>query len=238
MGFIRSPGWPNNYAHDLSCEWTIRVSPGHQILLNVTDFDLETHRSCNFDYLEISMNINNVLGYSISRNGGYMTSPLIGRFCSNKIPYTIPSSSNELFLSEKGFEISWDGTSSGCGGHLISMEGSITSPGYPLPYHSRAECIWDIHVAESSKIEIVFTDLELEMGNDCPHDFVEIIDTSSIGRDSLGRFCETRPSSIISSGNSLRIRFRSHTGISGRGFQLHYSTGEPVVNVLLTQFLS
>ncbi|QQP52139.1 Cubilinlike, partial [Caligus rogercresseyi] len=122
-----------------------------------------------------------------------MDHPCKSRFCSNQIPYTIPSSSNELFLkfasdsssSEKGFEISWDGTSSGCGGHLISMEGSITSPGYPLPYHSRAECIWDIHVAEGSKIEIVFTDLELEMGNDCPHDFVEIIDTSSIGRDSL-----------------------------------------------------
>ena len=34
----------------------------------------------------------------------------------------------ELFT---GFEISWDGSSTGCGGSLTSPEGDIISPNYP-----------------------------------------------------------------------------------------------------------
>ena len=52
-GVIRSPGFPNNYAHNRECTWVIRVDQGKQILLNFTNFDLESHRDCNYDYLEI-----------------------------------------------------------------------------------------------------------------------------------------------------------------------------------------
>ena len=37
------------------CEWTITVDPGNQILLNVTEFELEHHSNCNYDYLEIRL---------------------------------------------------------------------------------------------------------------------------------------------------------------------------------------
>ena len=56
-----------------------------------------------------------------SRNGGSETSPLYGRYCGNRIPPTIPSFSNQLFLffrsdesrSARGFEVFWDGTAQG-----------------------------------------------------------------------------------------------------------------------------
>ena len=35
------------------------------------------------------------------RNGGYESSPLIGRFCGTRIPATIPSFSNQLYLRFK-----------------------------------------------------------------------------------------------------------------------------------------
>ena len=55
------------------------------------------------------------------RNGGYMTSPLIGKYCGMQIPNLIPSHSNQLFLkfvsdssmSSTGFRIFWDGTATG-----------------------------------------------------------------------------------------------------------------------------
>ena len=52
-GVLRSPGYPDPYPHSRTCEWVVRVQPGRQIRLNVTEFDLESHSNCNFDYLEI-----------------------------------------------------------------------------------------------------------------------------------------------------------------------------------------
>ena len=54
-------------------------------------------------------------------NGGYVTSPKIGRYCGNRIYPIIKSDSNILMvkfrsdnsLSAPGFEINWDGTTIG-----------------------------------------------------------------------------------------------------------------------------
>ena len=33
------------------------MDQGNQIILNVTDFELESHPNCNYDYLEIRFNV-------------------------------------------------------------------------------------------------------------------------------------------------------------------------------------
>ena len=61
------------------------------------------------------------------RNGGYVTSPWIGKFCGNRIDPTIPSHSNQIFIqfrsdgsySAPGFEIFWDGTTIGMATFLL-----------------------------------------------------------------------------------------------------------------------
>ena len=66
--------------------------------------------------------IDNVTLLCYSRNGGLENSPLIGKFCgSNAPPRIIPSFANALYLkfstdismSYRGFNIEWDGTSTG-----------------------------------------------------------------------------------------------------------------------------
>lgn len=52
-GIIHSPGYPGDYSHNRQCIWVIKVDQGKQILLNFTRFDLENHRDCRYDYLEI-----------------------------------------------------------------------------------------------------------------------------------------------------------------------------------------
>lgn len=52
-GVIRSPNYPNYYPTNRDCVWVISVPVGQQILLNITDFDLETYIKCRSDYLEI-----------------------------------------------------------------------------------------------------------------------------------------------------------------------------------------
>lgn len=52
-GVITSPNYPDNYPHQRECTWTITAPEGNQILLNVTNFSLENHPNCNYDFLEI-----------------------------------------------------------------------------------------------------------------------------------------------------------------------------------------
>ena len=52
-GSLTSPGYPDHYPHDRDCTWVIHAAPGHQIKLNFTDFQLEEHQNCEYDYLEI-----------------------------------------------------------------------------------------------------------------------------------------------------------------------------------------
>nr|XP_008192422.1 PREDICTED: cubilin [Tribolium castaneum] len=218
-GVIKSPGYPNNYPLNIECTWTIQVKPGHQILLNVTDFQLEHYTTCRYDWLEI-------------RNGGSSMSPLLGRFCNTDIPKMIPSHANKLFIrfksdmskSEKGFKITWEATATGCGGVLNSPTGSIISPNYPEPYNLNAECIWKISISAGSLIQLVFSDLDLEEHSECALDYVEILDGPSLNSKSLGRFCLHHPSFLRSSGNTLTVIFRSDLSRNGRGFHLQYIT--------------
>lgn len=109
-GTIHSPGWPSNYPHSRNCTWVINAEPNKQIELTVQSFELETLYSCNnnYDFLEI-------------RNGDSLTSPLIGRYCSNEIPKTFRSLTNKLLIffksdnsiSARGFAIDWQSSLSG-----------------------------------------------------------------------------------------------------------------------------
>jgi len=156
VGLLQSPGYPVRYPPGKSCVWTIRVPVGQQIMLNVTDFDLEngTGSGCPYDFLEI-------------RNGGLQTSPLVGKFCGGTYlpPRLIPSSSNSLYLkfstdssrSGRGFRILWDGTSTGCGSTLKGPSGSLVSNGnYSILFKQLAS----IHVLFSgvSKLSVQFRD--------------------------------------------------------------------------------
>uniref|UniRef100_A0A3B3TV83 CUB domain-containing protein n=1 Tax=Poecilia latipinna TaxID=48699 RepID=A0A3B3TV83_9TELE len=80
-----------------------------QILLNFTSFELEgTPPFCSFDFVEI-------------RDGGYETSPLIGKFCGSQRPPVVVSHSNRLWIrfhsdpsiTSHGFIAHWDGTQTG-----------------------------------------------------------------------------------------------------------------------------
>ena len=54
IGLIISPNYPNDYPHNLDCEWVISIMTQRKILLNITDLQFEGGANCeNNDYLEI-----------------------------------------------------------------------------------------------------------------------------------------------------------------------------------------
>ncbi|KAF5282685.1 hypothetical protein FQA39_LY17492 [Lamprigera yunnana] len=228
-GVIKSPFYPKNDITSRDCVWIITVKYGQQLLLNVTDFVLESYTGCAYDYLEI-------------RNGGTSSSPLIGKYCGTNIPKEIPSHANQMYLHfhsdsplvVRGFKITWESAATGCGGVLTSPKGSIISPFYPESYNENTDCFWKISVSAGSTVQIVFVDIELENHSDCLLDYVELLDGPNTNSKSLGKFCQgMNGPSVESSSNVMSVLFRVDESFQGRGFHIQYNT---VCKTTLTGF--
>ncbi|KAL3289762.1 hypothetical protein HHI36_023157 [Cryptolaemus montrouzieri] len=220
-GYIKSPGYPKSYPPHTDCTWTIRVPSGQQIRLNTSVFQVGEF-SCVHDYIEI-------------RNGGSAYSPLIGRFCKSNVPKIITSHTNQLYLRvhcvlvspRSKFLLEWTATTTGCGGTLTTPTGLISSPNYPEPYTRLTECFWRIVVNQGSVMQLVFLDLDLEgsvLRSHCYLDFVEIFDGPSKSSKSLGKFCSSYPTFLMSTKNEVDVHFKSDISYEGRGFNLQYRT--------------
>lgn len=157
---------------------------------------------------------------------------MIGIFCGPVVPLPIRSLGNQIYLkfisdqltSFKGFEITWDSTLTGCGGRLTGVNGSISSPNYPEPYAHNAQCEWQILVNEGYTIEIIFTDLDLEVAAECKSNYLEIFDGKKPGAKSVV-VCSAghQPKDIVTSGNRALLRMVSDVTQAGRGFFLRYT---------------
>ncbi|XP_072941839.1 cubilin-like [Epargyreus clarus] len=224
QGYIYSPGWPRQYEANKDCKWSISVPVGQQILLNITDFDLERplRNKCDLgDYLEI-------------RNGPSNTAPLIGTYCGKFQQKQIISTANsvylhfhsDFYLSGNGFKIAWDGSLNGCGGTLTSSSGSITSPNYPNEYNENSECFYKIVASSGSRLRLTFSDLQLEHTQDCTDDYVEIFNGRDSNSASFGKFCRMSSNlkNIETTSNYAFIKFRSDFLLKAKGFLLHYET--------------
>ncbi|KZC14141.1 Cubilin [Dufourea novaeangliae] len=217
-GMIKSPGYPERYPNRRECVWVVEAPNRQRVILNVQNFELEYHSSCVFDHLEI-------------RNGGYETSPLIGKYCGTDIPTQIISQTNQLYLKfvsdssrqYPGFSIEWDSTTRGCGGTMSAASGDIVSPNYPQSYMHHADCYWKIAVAAGSLIRLLIVDLDLEHHEKCRFDYIEIYE--GLDLNNKQRYCgNPYPKVIQAKSNMMTVRFRSDFTNSGHGFHLKYET--------------
>ncbi|KAK6490308.1 cubilin [Huso huso] len=219
-GTLTSPNYPNNYPNSRQCIYKIVVETNRQIMLNFTDFILEhTYPSCSFDHIEI-------------RDGGYETSPLIGKYCGTYTPPLVISHSNRLWIkfssdvtvTYKGFMAHWDGTLSGCGGTLTTSTGSFTSPNYPLPYHPNAECYWLLKTNPGSQIQLQFNDFHLESSTNCMYDYLAVYNGNSTNAMPLAKLCGNLiPAPIQSTWESLFVKLRTDQSIGAGGFVATYN---------------
>ncbi|XP_019631251.1 PREDICTED: LOW QUALITY PROTEIN: uncharacterized protein LOC109475159 [Branchiostoma belcheri] len=105
-GTLMSPNYPQNYPHNLECEWTINVDPGYHVSLNFDpNFFVEAHSNCIYDYVLI-------------RDGDDENDPVLGAsnsYCANNVPEPVQSTSNVMFVkfcsdfssSGMGFSANW-----------------------------------------------------------------------------------------------------------------------------------
>jgi len=56
-GSFVSPNYPLPYGRNAECVWNITVSQGSTVRLHFIDLETEQHSSCNFDYVEVYLDI-------------------------------------------------------------------------------------------------------------------------------------------------------------------------------------
>ncbi|XP_072278174.1 embryonic protein UVS.2-like [Pyxicephalus adspersus] len=84
-GTFSTPSYPSDYPPFMDCTWIITAPPGFLVSVNMTDFYLESQKTCKYDYV-------------LAFDGPKATSPLMGTFCGNAAVPILTSTGNSLLL--------------------------------------------------------------------------------------------------------------------------------------------
>ncbi|XP_063777593.1 cubilin [Pseudophryne corroboree] len=169
FGYLQSPGWPGKYPYNTECTIILRAPENSSIALFFNSFHLESMIATCQDFLEV-------------RNGSSPDSPLIGTYCGNNIPNPVFPKNNilrlffksDIIMNEKGYDITWTSSPSGCGGTVFGDHGSFTSPEYPGSYSNNTECEWTIVAPLGRAVTIHITDFSIDDSGDCESNYLSI----------------------------------------------------------------
>ena len=114
-------------------------------------------------------------------------------------------------------------TSTACGGSFTSLNGNLTSPGYPNSnYPDNANCRYEIRVPRDRRIYLRINELDLEQC--CDRLFVmEMRSGSLVQRAVLTGYLNTS-TTFISSENVIILVFTSDGSVTYTGFTASYHT--------------
>eukprot|EP00057_Strongylocentrotus_purpuratus_P016824 XP_011671298.1 PREDICTED: latent-transforming growth factor beta-binding protein 4 [Strongylocentrotus purpuratus] len=215
-GTIKSPNFPGKYPSDISCEWTLISEDRGHVTLTFEALELEESPGCYYDYVEVY-------------DGESARDVLLGKYCGTTKPQTITSTSQMLFvrfmtdssIERLGFSANY---STGCSGTFFGPSGTIISPKYPGNYLDNLNCVFKIVVGRHKVIRLGFRTFSVEGGTAyCSYDYLEIRDGSSSESKSIGRFCgEEDPGVLVSTGNTMMLRFVTDESVKRQGFMLEY----------------
>ncbi|KTF92662.1 hypothetical protein cypCar_00025447, partial [Cyprinus carpio] len=108
-----------------------------------------------------------------------------------------------------------------CLSNFTASMGTVLSPDYPEGYGNNLNCVWLILSEPGSRIHLAFNDFDLE----APYDILTVKDGEMLDSSVLGRFTGAEvPSHLTSNNNILRLEFQADHSMSGRGFNITYTT--------------
>ncbi|CAL1528874.1 unnamed protein product [Lymnaea stagnalis] len=191
------------------CQWRISATHGEKIVLNITQLDIPKSYNCEDDYLEV-------------RDGHYIKSPLLGRFCGDTIPETLISGTRMWIEYRtrngggRGFGAQYESI---CGGEITKEDGFLSSPNYPDDYRPQKNCVWKITVEEGLHVALKFQSFDIENHDGCVYDYLEVRDGPTEQSPLVGKYCGYRiPEDIKSSGRHLYVKFSSDGSVQKAGF--------------------
>uniref|UniRef100_A0A182INM1 Uncharacterized protein n=1 Tax=Anopheles atroparvus TaxID=41427 RepID=A0A182INM1_ANOAO len=225
-GSIISPNYPLPYGQNAMCVWRISTSLGSAIHIVFTDLDMESHKNCLYDYLDIY-------------DGFDMSGRKLGRFCtSDTDPLVLNTESNHAYIrmrtddtnQRRGFQLKYNIL---CRRNITGYGGFIESPNFPNEYPSSADCRWTITVPPGNRINLEFSHFDFESIGQlvsaenttqrCPFDYLELQEMGAGDLPMTRRYCANKPSPMVSIGRTIDLIF--HTDSSGEqmGFRAEWS---------------
>ncbi|KAH9509815.1 hypothetical protein Btru_045273 [Bulinus truncatus] len=107
-----------------------------------------------------------------------------------------------------------------CNRVLTDKNGIFMSTNYPSNYPDNSDCTWTITTnITNAFITLSFQSYDVE---GCPYDYIEVYDGNSYKSNLIGRYCDTIPKTIMSTGNALHVVFTSDTSENQKGFLASY----------------
>lgn len=108
-----------------------------------------------------------------------------------------------------------------CMSNFTAPSGTVLSPDYPEGYGNNMNCVWLIQSDPGSRIHLAFNDFDLE----APYDSLTVKDGETNDAPVIGRFTGAEsPSHLTSNTYTLRLEFQADHSMSGRGFNITYSS--------------
>uniref|UniRef100_UPI0037E967DA inactive serine protease PAMR1 n=1 Tax=Semicossyphus pulcher TaxID=241346 RepID=UPI0037E967DA len=146
QGHIALESYPTNGR----CEWIVQVERGSSIQLRFTQLSLESDHNCRYDYVEV-------------RDGGDLNSPVIGRFCGDRLPPPVKSSGNLLhilFFSDgyhnfDGFVLTFQESSVSAIKNPLCTKPERPLNGYLLPVYSLKEELESVNYLCNSAFTLI-----------------------------------------------------------------------------------
>ena len=235
------------YGCSFGCGGSLTQEPGNIVTEGPPTEDQDCLWSVNlpnttkihFDFINFNIPCSNGLVEFRDGEVPYSIAPVLAQYCGyDSLPPPISSDSGKLWVRYKsnasdpqvGFYAVYF---PGCGEHLHGSSGDVKSPNFPNQYFHNSKCIWTISVPEGKSVQLRFVEFKVEGDRDrqrCPHDHLTIWNGSDSSAPVIGKFCNTNPPPpiICSSGNTIRLKFRSDDALAWTGFHISYQAVDPL----------
>ncbi|KAJ1184027.1 hypothetical protein NDU88_000837 [Pleurodeles waltl] len=192
-----------------------------QVSLRFDDFDVQLSAGCSAEFIKVY-------------DGDNTSSPVLLKQACGKLalPPLVASGSMMLVelvsvgpVSASGFTASYRTVT--CDSTSTEYNGIVTSPGYPKKYPNSMDCVMAILAPAGYKISLTFTEFDLEPFPGCDCDYLTITDGSRSTSQLIGKYCgKMRVPDLVSTGNSLLLKFDSDIWVSTAGCKAEYSFGK------------
>ncbi|CAI6368736.1 unnamed protein product [Macrosiphum euphorbiae] len=113
----------------------------------------------------------------------------------------------------------------GCGGKMFYMDGTITSPMYPMVYNKSSTCRWDIAVPRPNAIRVQFKKFNIGARSTCNTDYLEMYNVEQLTGESsfVSKYCGGDiPADFTSKTGAVFIRYVTSVHNTGTGWELHF----------------
>lgn len=229
-----SDGTHGHYSHDTTCTWTVTVPAGSFVKLSFTKFTLQEPMSWAS---ETETGFTSCVHDHLTVTDGDADAGVLLFACGRALPEPIVSTSNEITVTfetdaavtSEGFVAVWEAVDAPgpapihCSNNsfavLSELTGSITEWHH---YAGNTLCTWVLQAPVGWKVMVKFSLFHLEPSfPECVYDRITLFDGAEETALVLSTLCDSlTPPPLVSTGNAMRMQFRSDPFVAGKGFSL------------------